>query len=452
MTVTAVVVAQWGDEGKGKVVDYLAQAADLVVRYNGGDNAGHTIVNELGTFKLRLTPSGIFNPAVTCLIGPGVVVNPTTLLAELADLDARGVGTGGLLVSERAHVVMPYHLLLDQIQERARGETAQGTTGRGIAPAYADKASRIGLRIGDLLDGDFLRRQLREIAEWHDPVLVARGAETLDVSGLARQCLEWGEALRPRIADTLPVVHRALREDQRVILEGQLGALRDLDWGIYPFSTSSTTLAGGACAGAGVPPHRIGRVVGVAKAYTTAVGAGPVPAELSDDTGELLRAAGQEYGTATGRARRCGWFDAVATRFAAELNGVDELALTKLDVLDGLPRLRVCVAYRAGSRLLDSVPTARPLEQVTPVYEDLPGWRRPTAGIRDLASLPDEALAYVRRIEALVGVPVRLVGTGAHRHDTIHRRDAAALFERGCRPAWGRHLREGAETVEGLRG
>lgn len=452
MTVTAIVGAQWGDEGKGKVVDYLAQEADLVIRYNGGDNAGHTIVNDLGTFKLRLTPSGIFNPAVTCLIGPGVVVSPATLLAELADLDSRGVSTKGLLVSERAHVVMPYHLLLDQLQERSRGEAPQGTTGRGIAPAYADKASRVGLRIGDLLDGDFLRRQLREVAEWHDPVLVTRAAAPLDVPSLARQCLEWGEALRPRIADTLPVVRRALRDGQRVVLEGQLGALRDLDWGIYPYSTSSTTLAGGASAGAGVPPHRVDRVVGVAKAYTTAVGAGPVPAELADDVGELLREAGREYGTATGRARRCGWFDAVATRFAAELNGVDELALTKLDVLDGLPRLRICVAYRAGNRLLDSVPTARALEHVAPVYEELPGWQRPTAGARDLAALPDEALAYIRRIQALVGVPVRLIGTGAHRRDTIHRRDAAAPFERGCRPAWGRHLREGAETAEGLRG
>ena len=419
MTVTAVVGTQWGDEGKGKVVDYLASDADLVVRYNGGDNAGHTIVNDLGTFKLRLVPSGVFNRTATCLIGPGVVVNPQTLLSELADLSSRGVPTDAVFVAERAHVVMPYHLVLEGLLELSRGEMAQGTTGRGIAPAYADKANRIGLRVCDLLDEAHLHKQLREIARWHDPVLVAHGVQPLDVPRLLQTCLEWGQALRERIVDPRPIVGQALREDRRLLLEGQLGALRDLDWGIYPYSTSSTTLAAGAGAGAGVPVRHIDRVVGVAKAYTTAVGAGPIPTELADAMGERLRSAGQEYGAATGRPRRCGWLDAVATRFAVEVNGVDHLALTKLDVLDGLPAVRICVAYRDGAQLLRSVPVARALETIEPVYEELPGWRQPTAGVRDLAALPSEARAYVRRVEDLVGVPVTIIGTGQHRDDTI---------------------------------
>ena len=421
MAATVVVGTQWGDEGKGKLVDYLAQNAEVVVRFNGGDNAGHTIVNDLGTFKLRLVPGGVFNPAAVCVIGSGTIVNPDALLAELAALEARGVPTNGVRVSRRAHVVLPHHLRLEGARERARGVAAQGSTGRGVAPAYADKAARIGIRVGDLGADRWLDDRLREQAAAHDPLLMAVGEPRLDVGALGALCRRWADLLAERVVDDAECVLAALAAGQPVIAEGQLGALRDLDWGIYPYSTSSTTLAGGCCAGAGIPPRYVGRVIGVTKAYTSAVGGGPVAAELDDAMGGRIRETGLEFGTATGRARRCGWFDAVATRYGAMITGADELALTKLDVLDGFDPVRVCVGYRYHGRELHTFPDAACLADVEPRYEDAPGWRTPTAGVRRWEELPPAARDYVRRVDALVGGPVTGIGTGTHRQDLVSR-------------------------------
>ncbi len=427
MGVRAIVGAHWGDEGKGKVVDYLAAQADLVIRYNGGANAGHTVVpDERGEFRLHLVPSGIFHPHVQCLIGPGTVVDPDALLAEIDDLEQRRVSTAQLIVAERAHVVMPYHIQRDGLEEDARGEHRQGTTRRGVGPAYTDKAARIGLQMGDLLDEPYLREYIPAVVEAENRILAGYGAPPLDAGELLTRCLDWGRRLKDRIVNSHVVVQRALREDRTVLLEGQLGVMRDLDWGIYPFVTSSCTLAGGAAAGAGVPPHRIRQVTGVTKAYTTAVGEGPLPTEMPPDQAVQLRELGNEYGAATGRPRRCGWFDAVAARFAAELNGFTDLAVMKLDVLDGFERVRICTAYRIDGELLPAgeittMPPARVLARAEPVYETLPGWRCCTGSARRFEELPAEAQRYIQRIEELVGVPVRLIGVGPERRATIER-------------------------------
>lgn len=421
MAVTAVAGAQWGDEGKGKVVDTLAARADLVIRYNGGNNAGHTILNQHGTFRLHLLPSGIFHPAAQCVIGPGVVVNPEVLLAEIAEVERLGIPTRGRLwLSDRAHLVFPHHILIDELEEAARGGSAHGTTKQGIWPVYSDKAARIGIRLGDLQEEGHLAEQIGFIAERKSALLqgVYRH-ERVDRSRLLAACARWGEQLRPYITDTHPVVQEALRADRAVVLEGQLGVMRDLDWGLYPYVTSSTTLPGGACAGAGIPPRWITRVLGVAKAYTTAVGAGPMPTELRDETGDRIRELGQEFGATTRRPRRCGWFDGVAARWAAEVAGFTHLAVTKLDVFDTFETVRIGVAYRAGGRTLHTVPHTALMERVEPIYEDLPGWRRPTQGTRRLTDLPVEARAFLRRIEEIVGVPIAMIGVGPQRSDMI---------------------------------
>lgn len=414
MAVTAVVGGHWGDEGKGKVVDALAAGADMVIRYNGGNNAGHTIVGPHGTLKLHLVPSGICHPQVDCLIGPGVVVNPTALLDEIAMLQAAGVSTARLRVSTRAHLLFPFHVALDEKTEAERGRRAHGTTKRGIWPVYADKAARVGIRAGDLLEPAFLRERLREIARRASLAL----GRTVPLDEVERLAAEWVERLGPMVADTHPLVQAALRTDARIILEGHLGVMRDLDWGIYPYVTSSTCLAGGACAGAGVPPQRITRVIGVVKAYTTAVGAGPLPTELPHAPANLLRERGHEYGTSTGRARRCGWFDGVAARFAAEVSGFTDLAVMKLDVLDDFETVKLCVAYRDGARRLDTVPHTAVMERVDPVYEELPGWRR-TSDARAAEDLPEEARAFLDRLAQVTGVPVAYVGVGREREALI---------------------------------
>ncbi|MGQ9491015.1 MAG: adenylosuccinate synthase [Anaerolineae bacterium] len=419
MTVTAIVGAQWGDEGKGRIVDYLAQRADMVIRYQGGDNAGHTVVNERGTFRLHLVPAGIFNPATQCIIGPGTVVNPDTLLAELAELAAAGVDTGNLWLSERAHVVLPYHRLLDGLEESARGGQQIGTTRRGIGPAYADKVARAGVRLGDLLRPAYLRERLAASLAQKNLTLAHFGQPPLALDDLLAQAEAWRAALAERIVDTLPLVQAAVRSGQAVLLEGQLGVMRDLDWGTYPFVTSSNPIAGGAAAGAGLPPWAITEVIGVVKAYCTAVGAGPFPTELHDEIGARLREVGGEYGATTGRPRRCGWLDGVALPYAAWLNGFTGLAITKLDVLDGLPELKICTGYRLDGQIIVRVPHPLDFQRCEPIYETWPGWDRPTRDARTWEDLPPEARAYLQRISKLAGVPIRYVSVGAERDRLI---------------------------------
>jgi adenylosuccinate synthase len=421
MPVLAIVGAQYGDEGKGKVVDTLAAHADVVVRYNGGNNAGHTIQNEHGTFALHLLPSGIFHPAAQCVIGPGVVVNPDVLLGEIEEVERVGVPTvGRLWIDERAHLVFPHHIVIDELEEAARGGAPHGTTKQGIWPVYSDKAARIGVRCGDLLEPAHLTEQLQFIASRKSALL--RGVyrhEPLEARSLIATAEAWADRLRPYIADTHPLMQAALRADRSILLEGQLGVMRDLDWGLYPFVTSSTTLAGGASSGAGIPPYRITRVLGIAKAYTTAVGAGPMPTELDDETGARIRELGAEYGATTRRPRRCGWFDGVAARFAAELSGFTQLAVMKLDIFDTFETIKIAAAYRLGGRTIHTVPHTAAAAKVEPVYEEFAGWRTSTQRARRLTDLPVEARLFLRRIEELVDVPIAMVGVGPGRSDVI---------------------------------
>jgi adenylosuccinate synthase len=434
MSVTAVVGAQWGDEGKGRVVDYLAADADLVIRYGGGNNAGHTVVNPHGNFKLHLIPSGIFFPHTRNLLGNGVVINPPALVAELDGLAAAGFDCENLLISDRAHLVMPYHVLLDQLEERERGAAKLGTTSRGIGPAYVDKVARRGIRVVDLMEPDVFRARveaalprIRRIVAGYgggDPELDALVAESTDPAAIAATYLAAGERLKPHVVDGHALVDEALERGERILLEGQLGTMRDLDWGIYPYVTSSSPIPGGASLGAGMPAVRIDRVLGVAKAYTTAVGAGPLPTELEDSDGEALRERGVEYGTSTGRARRCGWYDAVAVRFSVRLAGYSSIALTKLDVLDGFDMIRVAGAYRdpVDGREWTTVPASTSVYQrLEPVYEELAGWRTDTTGCRSWEELPEAARAYVLRVEELAGVPISHVSIGPEREQMIVR-------------------------------
>ena len=422
MSVTAVVGAQWGDEGKGRIVDYLAQRADMVIRFQGGDNAGHTVINQYGTMALHIVPSGIFNPGTVCVVGAGTVVNPTGLLAEMATLESRGVELTNLWLSERAHIVMPYHVLLDELQESARAQGSDaviGTTKRGIGPAYADKAARIGLRLGDLRSPDYFKKRLEAALQHENRELGLLGHPPLAADDLLSEAMRWADALGPRIVDTVPLVRDAVRADRRVLLEGQLGVMRDLDWGIYPFVTSSNPLAGAASVGAGLPPTAVTDIIGVVKAYSTAVGAGPFPAELLDDTGARLREVGLEYGATTGRPRRCGWFDGVAIAHASWLNGFTGLAVTKLDVLDTFDELKICVGYEVDGQVLTQVPDTPVLERVVPVYESWPGWGTSTRNAQTLSELPAQARAYIRRLAELAGAPLRYVSVGPERDRLI---------------------------------
>lgn len=420
MSVKAIVGAQWGDEGKGRVIDYLAQQADLVIRFQGGDNAGHTVVNEQGTFKLHLIPSGIFNPGTVNLIGTGCVVNPDTLLEEIADLEGRGIDTRNLLISNRAQITMPYHRQLDGLQETARRQSAIGTTKRGIGPAYADKGARRGLRMGDLLNPDWLKTRLAPALENANREIEYFGGQPFNFPDLVEQCMDWAEKLGHRIVDAVPVVRNAYKAGQSILLEGQLGVMRDLDWGIYPYVTSSNPTAGYALSGAGLPHQAINDVFGVVKAYSTAVGEGPFPTELFDRNGEYLRQTGNEFGATTGRPRRCGWFDGVSIGYAAWLNGFTGLAITKLDVLDGLPELKICTHYRLpDGNLIDYVPDTPLLEKIEPVYEIWPGWSESTAAARRWEDLPENARRYLKRIEELADTPIAYVSVGPEREAMI---------------------------------
>ncbi|MBE7471667.1 MAG: adenylosuccinate synthase [Anaerolineae bacterium] len=420
MTVTAIVGAQWGDEGKGRIVDALAEQMEWVIRFQGGDNAGHTVINDHGEFKLHLIPSGIFHPGVKCLVGTGCVVNPAVLLEELEALEAAGVNTANLFVSERAHMVMPYHRLLDGLQEVASGKSAIGTTKRGIGPAYSDKGARRGLRLGDLLRPDWLEARLDQAIEFANRELVHFQQTPVDPAQLLDQCRTWGEQLAARLVDPLPLIRQAYEQGANILLEGQLAAMRDLDWGTYPYVTSSNPTATFAPVGAGLPPQAVKRVIGVVKAYTTAVGAGPMPTDQGDNqTAKWLREKGQEYGATTGRPRRCGWFDAVALNYVAYLNGFTDLAITKLDVLDGLPELKICTGYRLGDgSIIQHVPDTPVYETVEPVYESWPGWpKNSTAAARTWADLPEAAQNYLNRIEELAGVSIRYISVGPKRDE-----------------------------------
>lgn len=416
---TAVVGAQWGDEGKGKITDYLAQQADLVIRYQGGNNAGHTVVNEHGTFKLHLVPSGIFNPSALCVVGPGTVVDLPALCEELSMLEAAGISTAGLRVSDRAHLVLPWHVALDRLDERERGRRKLGTTGRGVGPAYADKVARHGIQVYEVRDERRFRERVERELATKNKVLVGLGDAPLDARQIADAVLAAAARLGDRIVDTLPLVEDAVAKDAHILLEGQLGAMRDLDWGIYPYVTSSNPLAGGAAVGAGIPPRHITRVIGVVKAYSTAVGEGPFPTELHGAEADSLRERAQEYGATTGRPRRVGWFDAVASRHAHRLNAFTELAVTKLDMLGTYERIPFCVAYEIDGRATTDVPPTAILERAVPRYEHLAGWGCPITGTADRSALPKPALGYLRRIEETVGAPVGMVGIGPERTATL---------------------------------
>src|SRR5712691_2852023 len=417
--VTAVVGAQWGDEGKGKITYLLAQEADVVIRFQGGNNAGHTVVNQHGTFKLHLVPSGIFNPDALCVLGPGCVVDLGFLCRELADLERNGISTVNLRVSDRAHLVMPWHIALDRLDERERGRKKLGTTGMGVGPAYSDKVGRHGIQVYEVRDPKRFRARVKRELETKNAILERFGDAPLDAEEVADGVLAAAAKLGDRIVDTLPLVESALSTDARVLLEGQLGAMRDLDWGIYPYVTSSNPLAGGASVGAGIPPRKITRVIGVVKAYSTAVGEGPFPTELRGEEANALRERAHEYGATTGRPRRVGWFDAVAARHAHRLNAFTELAVTKLDVLDVYERIPFCSSYELdGTRTCD-MPTTWRLERARPCYETLPGWNTSLAAVGDRHGLPANARAYLSRIEETVGAPIGMVGVGPERTATL---------------------------------
>jgi len=423
MPVVAIVGAQWGDEGKGRVVDMLAQQAKMVVRFSGGDNAGHSVVNPHGEFKLHLIPSGIFDPGVACIIANGVAINPRVLIGEIDRLNERGVDTGNLFISDRAHLIMPYHLLLDGMEEKARGGRAIGTTLKGIGPAFTDKAARLGIRAGDLLDKKALKDRLGTVLEYKNVILTkVYGVTPLSLEEVYIQYCQYGERLVPHIRETIVMVDEALGRGEMVILEGAQGALLDPDFGTYPYTTSSSPLAGGACLGAGLGPTRLDRVLGVYKAYCSRVGSGPMPTELKDETGDLIRERAHEYGTTTGRPRRCGWFDAVAARFSSRINGLTGAVVTRLDILDILPSLKVCVGYELDGKTIDHFPASvTALARCKPVYEELSGWQTPTTEIRRYDQLPLEARQYITRLEELMSCPVNLICVGPERAQAIEK-------------------------------
>ena len=425
MPVTAVIGAQWGDEGKGKVVDMLAESADLVIRFSGGDNAGHTVINPLGKFALHLVPSGVFSPKATCILGNGMAINPAVLISELDLLQERGIDTSRLVISDRANLIMPYHTLLDGLEEEARGGKAIGTTRKGIGPAFSDKVARLGIRAGDLLDREGFRERLSHILEHKNAILTrVYGADALSIEAVYQQYCQYGERLAPFIRETTMILEEALSRDDSVLLEGAQGTLLDPDFGTYPYGTSSPPTAAGAALGSGIGPTRLSRVLGVYKAYCTRVGTGPMPTELEDETGDRIRERAQEYGTTTGRPRRCGWFDAVAARFSQRVNGFTGMAVTRLDILDDLPLLKICVGYRVEEKVIDYFPASVGLlEKCQPVYEELPGWDKPTSDAREYEQLPREARQYLERLEELISCPVSIVSVGAAREQTILRGD-----------------------------
>jgi adenylosuccinate synthase len=428
----AVLGAQWGDEGKGKIVDLLTPRFDIVARYQGGHNAGHTVYVNGTKFVLRLIPSGILHPGVVCLIGNGVVVDPQALFAEVDELARNGISVDGrLFVSDKAHLILPYHRDLDLLSEARRGERKIGTTSRGIGPAYEDKIARRGIRVGDLADPRGLEQSVRDNVSARNRLV---HDTTMDWQVVLAQLMEVRARLTPMVRDVSLLLSEAFAGGRSVLFEGAQGTLLDIDHGTYPYVTSSNASVGGVCTGLGVGPRSIGAVMGVVKAYTTRVGEGPLPTELHDDMGNRLRDSGNEYGAVTGRPRRCGWYDAVAVRYGVRINGLDALALTKLDVLDGLEEIQICTAYRCGDRTLTEFPSdVLQLASCVPVYEAMPGWSTPTKGVRRFEDLPDNARRYIKRLEEVSQVPAALVSTGSERDDTILRGDVIGARLPGLR-------------------
>jgi adenylosuccinate synthase len=424
MPAIVLVGAQWGDEGKGKATDLLGDRVDYAVRYQGGNNAGHTVVIGDESYALHLLPSGVLSPDVTPVIGNGVVIDPEVLLAEIDGLAERGVSCDRLLISANAHLIMPHHRALDKVTERYLGSARIGTTGRGIGPAYGDKVARTGIRVQDLFDPGILEQKLSLVLREKNQVLTkVYNRRGIDATAVAAEYLGYGERMRRYLADTALVLNRALDDGRTVLLEGAQATQLDVDHGTYPFVTSSSPTAGGACAGSGIGPTRITKVVGIIKAYTTRVGAGPFPTELHDEQGEWLRKTGGEYGVTTGRPRRTGWFDAVIARYATRVNGITDYFLTKLDVLSGLDKVPVCVAYDVDGARLDQIPmTQTEFHHATPVYEYLDGWWENLSEVREFAGLPRNAQAYVRALEEIIGAPVAAIGTGPRRDQTLQLR------------------------------
>ena len=424
MPAYAVIGGQWGDEGKGKVIDYLSERVTVVARFSGGNNAGHTVLNHKGEFKFHLMPSGAVWPQVLPVIGNGVVVDPNVLIEEIEDLKSRGLEVSKLQVSDRAHIIMPYHVALDQLEEEGRGTGALGTTGRGVGPAYVDKVARTGIRFGDMLDAEGLRNRIEQVLPHVNAIITnVHGGEAFDVPEIFQRCLKWREQLLPFISPVEERVRGALSRGENVLLEGAQGTLLDLDHGTYPYVTSSSSSVGGACAGLGIGPMSVAGVFGIFKAYTTRVGAGPMPTELNDATGESIRERAGEFGTTTGRPRRCGWFDGVAARYGVIVNDLTSGILTRLDILDGMNPVKVCVGYEVDGEPIDGFPAQiNALEKCKPLYRDFAGWTKPTAGLTTWDDVPQEAKQYVQGLEEVIGCPLDVISTGPHRHETISRK------------------------------
>ena len=422
MPAYAVLGAQWGDEGKGKIIDFLARDADIVARFSGGNNAGHTVINDLGDFSLHIIPCGVFREGVMNVIGNGTVVDPDVLIEEINSLSNAGIEVEGrLIISERAHLIMPYHVILDTLAETSRGISAIGTTGKGIGPAYSDKTSRTGIRAADIFDQETLKERLANVLGFtNDVITKVYGAKPVSLDELYEKCLGWAEQLRPYVGPAGRHVNEVLDSGGNVVLEGAQGILLDLDHGTYPYVTSSSPTIGGASTGLAIQPQHISTVLGVFKAYNTRVGSGPFPTELFDEVGEKIRTLAQEFGTTTGRPRRVGWFDGVAARYSTRINGYTSAVITRLDVLDGFEKLKVCTGYNLDGEILDEIPGgSAALEKCVPVYETLNGWDKPTAGMSDIAGLPKEAREYVDRLEELINCQVDIISTGPHRDQTI---------------------------------
>ena len=432
-----IIGAQWGDEGKGKIVDILARDADLVVRYQGGSNAGHTVINERGTYVFHLIPSGILYKGTTCVIGNGVVVDPGSLIEEMDHLQSKGITIGkNFAVSHRAHLILPYHKAIDRASEQSKGSRKIGTTGRGIGPSYADKMARIGIRTGDLLNPPLFRKKLEEnLVEMNWFLERLHKVETFQVDKVFDQYMGYTERLKSHIVDTTPLLNRAIEKNKTVLFEGAQGTHLDVDFGTYPYVTSSSSTAGGACTGTGVGPTMIDAVMGIAKVYTTRVGSGPFPTELTDEIGQRLQERGREFGSTTGRARRCGWFDAVLVRHAAQVNGLTSLAVTKLDVLDGCKEVRLCTGYLNGGIIYKDMPAdLDALTNCVPVYQRMKGWTTSTTGATRYKQLPVEAKRYLSRIEELADCRIDMISTGSRRAETIVLRNPLDCSRR--RPAY----------------
>ncbi|HOM03683.1 MAG TPA: adenylosuccinate synthase [Acetivibrio sp.] len=421
MATRVVVGTQWGDEGKGKYIDMLAKDSDIVVRFSGGNNAGHTIVANGVKYALHLIPSGILNEGKTCIIGNGVVVDPAVLLKEIKELNEKGIDTSRLLVSDRAHVIMPYHRLLDELQEKFRGNNSIGTTKRGIGPCYSDKTERSGIRMCDLIDEEEFAAKVRENLKIKNLIIEkVYGGQKLDEEQVISEYLEYGRQLKEYVTDVNSIIFEAIEQGKNILFEGAQATFLDLDFGTYPYVTSSNPVAGGVCTGAGVGPVFIDEVYGVLKAYTSRVGAGPFPTEQDNETGNTIRELGWEYGTTTGRPRRCGWLDLVMIKYAARVNGLTALAINHVDTIGKLPKIKLCVAYKKNGRETLNFPSSlKELAQCEPVYEEFDSWNEDISNIKSFDDLPDNAKKYLRRIEEIVGVKIKLIGVGKEREQTI---------------------------------